>query len=117
MSAQAWPSTLPEQVRAVAQLPGPPTFLLVDGNQKLATTLPQQTIVKGDSRCLSIAAASIVAKEFRDALMRAMHRRYPQYGFDTNAGYGTARHKAALEQFGPCPLHRRTFSPVREMVG
>ncbi|MCB9476585.1 MAG: ribonuclease HII [Deltaproteobacteria bacterium] len=101
---------------AVAQMPAAPTFLLVDGNQKLSTTLPQQTIVKGDRRSLSIAAASIVAKEFRDALMLAMHRRYPQYGFDTNAGYGTARHLAALAQHGPCPLHRRTFSPIREMV-
>ena len=72
------------------------------------------TLVKGDDRSLSVAAASIVAKVARDRLMRAWHRHWPAYGFDRHVGYPTAEHLKALREHGPCPLHRHSFAPVRE---
>ncbi|MCX7635648.1 MAG: ribonuclease HII, partial [Syntrophales bacterium] len=70
---------------------------------------PQQTVVDGDARCLSIAAASIVAKVTRDRIMAIYHRQFPQYNFLKNKGYGTEEHRCALAAFGPCKIHRRTF--------
>ena len=90
-----------------------PTVALVDGLAIPDLPCPaQRPIVKGDSLCASIAAASIVAKVFRDALMRRWDAEYPEYGFAGHKGYGSARHLAALREHGPCPLHRRSFAPV-----
>lgn len=75
-----------------------------------------QAVVKGDSRCYSIAAASIVAKVTRDRLMEAADALYPQYGFARHKGYGTAAHVAAIKAHGPCPIHRRSFAPIKGMV-
>jgi len=98
---------------AVARLPAPPDYLLIDGNQRLATTLRQRTVVHGDRLSLSIAAASIVAKVTRDDIMLRLHERFPQYQWRANKGYGVPAHLAALREFGPCCLHRFTFRGVR----
>jgi ribonuclease HII len=97
---------------AVTSLPEPPEFVLVDGREIAGLTHRQSAYVKGDAFVASIAAASIIAKVHRDALMRDLHRRYPAYGFVRNMGYGTAEHLAALKRFGPSPVHRRSFRPV-----
>ncbi len=99
--------------RAVLALPVPPAMALVDGNRAPDLPCPVETVVKGDGRSLSIAAASIIAKVTRDRAMHALHHRYPAYGWDSNAGYPTPAHLSALEQHGPCPHHRRSFAPVR----
>ncbi len=83
--------------------------VLVDAVKGLDIPARQHPIVHGDALCYLIAAASIVAKVERDAYMIRMHEQYPQYGFDQNKGYGTARHIAALREYGPCPLHRKSF--------
>ena len=74
---------------------------------------PQEALIKGDRRSMSIAAASVLAKTARDALMQEWDAAFPGYGFSHNKGYGTAFHRAALEALGPCTLHRRSFAPVR----
>ncbi len=102
--------------RAVSNLPAPPDALLVDALTVPGLAIPQQAIIKGDSLSHSIAAASIVAKTERDRWMEAVARRYPEYGFDRNKGYATPDHLAALDRWGPCPLHRRSFAPVRERL-
>jgi ribonuclease HII len=97
--------------RVAAQL-GPdqrPDLVLVDGNATLPIALPQRTIVAGDHYSESVAAASILAKVHRDAVLTSYHRCWPHYGFDHNFGYGTAEHLAALRLHGPCPIHRLTF--------
>ncbi|HIF92280.1 MAG: ribonuclease HII [Myxococcales bacterium] len=86
--------------------------LLVDARKIPGVSLPQTSIIKGDQKDASIAAASIVAKVYRDAQMERMGERYPAYGFERHMGYGTAFHMAALEEHGPCPIHRRSFAPV-----
>lgn len=92
-----------------------PEFLLVDGNRFYnETSLPYECIVKGDGKYMSIAAASILAKTHRDATMEQLHQLYPQYGWDRNKGYPTAQHYQAIEQHGPSPLHRRSFSLYRQ---
>lgn len=91
-----------------------PDFLLVDGKFTVPIDLPQLPLIKGDSRSASISAASIVAKVYRDDLMRQHHLQYPQYGFLQNMGYPTADHRRALAIHGPCPLHRRSFRGVKE---
>ena len=100
---------------AIAQLLPQPDFLLVDAEQ-LDTPCPQKGIIYGDSISISIAAASIVAKVYRDAWMRAYHEEFPQYGLASHKGYGTPEHLRALEEHGPCPLHRTTFAPVRRVI-
>jgi len=97
---------------AVEALSVPPDFLLVDGITPLDTPLAQQCVTKGDRRSQSIAAASILAKVSRDRLMEDLHRAYPQYNFQQNKGYGTREHLLALERFGACPEHRRSFQGV-----
>ncbi len=90
-----------------------PDFVLIDGLPvRDFPCMNQQALVQGDSRSVSIAAASIVAKVARDRLMQAFDLVYPEYGFAGHKGYGSARHLAALAKFGPCPLHRRSFAPV-----
>lgn len=98
--------------RAVLALDPQPHFLLVDGLQAVAVPLPQRCIIKGDRLSKSISAASVVAKVYRDRIMRSYHRMYPAYCFDRNKGYGTQAHLAALERHGACPIHRRTFKGV-----
>lgn len=100
---------------AVEKLPLPPDFLLIDGIHALRVPLPQQTIPKGDQRCLSIAAASIVAKVTRDRLMTAYHDQYPQYNFARHKGYGTKEHLQAIGKYGCCPLHRRSFRTIYQL--
>ncbi|MGN0865727.1 MAG: ribonuclease HII [Akkermansia sp.] len=102
--------------RAVSALPMPPDFCLIDGLPVPQFPLPQRALVKGDARCLSIAAASIVAKVTRDRLMQDVAQQYPGYGFEKHAGYGTAAHLAALRRLGPCPEHRRSFAPVAQLL-
>jgi len=86
--------------------------LLIDGNFKIKSKIPQRSIIGGDGRVFSIAAAGIIAKVTRDRLMRQMHKEYPEYGFDRHKGYGTAMHIRNLQKFGPCEIHRRSFFPV-----
>lgn len=94
-----------------------PQVLLVDGNQSIPSPMPQIALIRGDARSASVAAASIVAKVYRDALMDDWHHLYPQYNLARNKGYGTAEHRRALRIHGCCPLHRRTFRGVREVEG
>lgn len=102
--------------RAVESLSIEADYLLIDGNHRIpGAPCPSKSIIKGDSRSRSIAAASILAKTHRDALMRDYHEQYPLYGWDTNVGYPTPDHRAALVQHGSTPLHRRTFQPVRDV--
>ncbi len=95
--------------RALAQLPVRPELVLLDGNREKDFGLPVKTIVKGDSRSASIAAASILAKVARDDWMLQCAMEYPNYGFETHKGYGTRAHYDALRTYGPTPIHRRTF--------
>jgi len=97
---------------AVNRLNPAPDFLLVDA-VPLELALPQRALIKGDARCHAIAAASILAKVQRDACMRAWDTIFPEYGLATHKGYGTPEHCRALEQYGPTPLHRLSFEPVR----
>lgn len=101
--------------RAVAGLDAHPDYVLADARQLPGLRVPQLPLVRGDARSYSVAAASILAKVHRDALMREYHAKYPRYGFDHNAGYGTPEHLAALQKYGPCPLHRKSFAPVRQL--
>ncbi len=107
-------ASLAAMARAVAGLSRAPAYLLVDGNDLPPVNCPCQMIVKGDATALSIAAASIVAKVARDAMMRRLAAHYPQYGFETNAGYAVQHHLEALARHGASPAHRTSFSPVRE---
>ncbi|MCB2225955.1 MAG: ribonuclease HII [Desulfarculaceae bacterium] len=100
--------------RAVNALAPSPDYLLVDGRFVLELSLPQEAVVGGDAKCLSISAASILAKVERDALMQAWHWIWPQYGFAGNKGYPTKDHQQALRDHGPCPLHRRSYAPVAQ---
>ncbi len=109
-------AALRAMAQAVQALDPTPQMVLVDGHQPLPLTLPQQPVIKGDARCPSIAAASIVAKVYRDRLMERLHRRYPQYNFAAHKGYATAEHLEALRCWGPCELHRRTFRGVKEWL-
>ncbi|WP_265457057.1 ribonuclease HII [Enterococcus sp. HY326] len=99
---------------AIDQLEPQPDFLLIDA-MKLANNLPQENLIKGDARSISIAAASIVAKETRDQMMQEFAEVYPGYGFEKNAGYGTKEHLAGLEKFGITAIHRRSFAPIKDM--
>lgn len=99
---------------AAASLAPQPDFLLVDGNQPIPNcSIRQKTIVKGDGLSASIAAASILAKTERDRLMVQLDCSYPDYGFAGHKGYGTKAHLEAIKRFGPCPIHRKSFRPLR----
>lgn len=100
---------------AIAQLCPEPDFLLIDA-ERLDTPCPQKGIIYGDSISVSIAAASIVAKVYRDAWMCRYHEEYPQYGLASHKGYGTPEHLRALHQHGPTPLHRMSYEPVRNAI-
>jgi ribonuclease HII len=103
--------------RAVEALRPAPQHLLVDARRVPGVPWPQQGIVKGDARSLSIAAASVIAKTTRDALMVEAEARFPGYGFARHKGYGAPEHLEALQALGPCELHRRSFAPVRAALG
>lgn len=103
--------------RAVEQLQLEPHEVLVDGLHCPDVRFPARAIVDGDSLVAEISAASILAKTARDALMREMHGLYPDYGFDRHKGYSTREHLAALRRLGACPIHRRSFAPVRLVAG
>ena len=100
--------------QAVKALPTPADFVLVDGLDNPQITLPNQAIVKGDSKSISIAAASIIAKVYRDRLMKIYDKAYPGYGFAEHKGYPTEEHIKAIEKLGPTPIHRMSFAPLRK---
>ncbi len=95
--------------RAIAQLDPQPALALIDGNTTRSIAVNAKSVIGGDGKCASIAAASILAKVTRDRLMYAAAEEYPQYGFDKHKGYGTKAHYAAIDEFGPCPIHRMSF--------
>ncbi len=105
-------ATLLAMTRAVAALGARPDMALIDGNHAPVLPCPTRTVVKGDQRSLTIAAASIAAKVVRDRLMARLALRHPGFGWERNAGYGTAEHRAALVRLGATPHHRRSFAPV-----
>lgn len=98
---------------ALAKLNPLPSHALVDGRPVKTLRVPQTAIVKGDARSYSIAAASVLAKVTRDRLMLGFHAQFPEYGFAEHKGYGTAKHLAAIEKHGACPIHRKTFAPLK----
>lgn len=106
-------ATMLAMQRAVEGLRLPPTLVLVDGNRLPRLRAPAEAVVRGDDRVPVIAAASIVAKVHRDALLAALHEDHPAYGFAAHKGYPTPAHLAALRTHGACPAHRRSFAPVR----
>lgn len=100
--------------RALEGLPEQPDYLLLDARLKPMAFIPETSLIKGDCRSLSIAAASVMAKVIRDRLMDEMDERYPTYGFAQNKGYGTAAHCQAIADDGPCEIHRFSFAPIRQ---
>jgi len=107
------PATRLAMRRAIEQLSTRPDYLLIDFMQLPAIRIPQKSVVDGDSLCLSIAAASIVAKVTRDRLMVELDGQFPGYGLAQHKGYGTPEHLEALQRLGPCPIHRKTFEPIK----
>lgn len=110
-------ATLTAMARAIEALPVAPTEVWVDGNQRPRTAVACRAIVRGDALVPTISAASILAKTARDAEMRALELAYPGYGFARHKGYPTADHLEAIARLGPCPIHRRSFAPVRNAIG
>lgn len=109
-------ATLLAMKRAIEALNTEISYLIVDGNQLPNTPFPAKAIIKGDQYSISIAAASIIAKETRDELMNKFHQKFPEYFFNEHKGYGTKKHKEALLQYGPCPIHRKSFRPISELI-
>jgi len=109
-------ATLAGMSRAVAALLPPPPFALIDGDRPPRLSVPLRTVVRGDSKVPAIAAASILAKVARDALMVELDALHPGYGFAKHKGYPTPDHLAALKRLGPCAEHRRSFAPVRAVI-
>ena len=109
-------ATLNGMQRAVESLEPAPKRVLIDGNRAPELSCEVETIIGGDRLVASISAASILAKVYRDRLMLTMHQRYPDYGFDRHKGYPTAQHLEQLSLLGACPIHRRTFAPVRKAI-
>lgn len=106
------PATRLAMARAVHQLLGPVDALLIDYVSLPDVSLPQRSLPRADARCLSVAAASIIAKVERDRRMVEMDQEYPGYGFASHKGYGTPQHRQALQRLGPSPLHRQTWRPI-----
>jgi ribonuclease HII len=102
--------------RAIANLKSKPTLAMIDGNRAPKLFCQTQTIIGGDAKSLSIAAASIIAKVTRDRIMCELDQQFPNYGFAKHKGYGTAAHSAALAQYGPCTEHRRSFKPIAKLT-
>jgi ribonuclease HII len=103
-------ATLMAMRDAVLDLSLPPDFVLVDGRNRIDVRAPQETIIGGDGKSISIAAASIIAKVSRDRIMEIYHRQFPQYNFMKNKGYGTGEHREAILRCGPCKIHRLSFA-------
>lgn len=110
-------ATLWAMAKAVSQLADVPKLVLVDGDKTPHVAMTARAIVKGNSKCLSIAAASIIAKVTRDRLMMELARDYPGYGFERHKGYGTPEHQAAINKLGVTALHRRSFKPIQLALG
>ncbi len=110
-------ATRQAMLRAIGELRWRPQHLLIDALKLPACSLPQKGIIDGDATCISIASASIIAKVARDRYMEGRDGKFSGYGFARNKGYATREHLAALRRLGPCEIHRRSFAPVREMVG
>ena len=102
--------------QAVEMFPSDPDLLLIDGNQKIDSSIEQWAIVKGDATSFSISAASVLAKVTRDHIMEDYHHLYPQYEFARHKGYGTRLHRDLIAEHGPCPIHRSTFKGVAEYL-
>jgi len=109
-------ATMLAMQRAVAGLKLKPDLVLIDGNRMPRLPFAARTIIKGDAKVRCISAASILAKVARDEAMLKYHEQFPQYGFDTNKGYLTEFHLATLRQFGPCPIHRQNYEPIRILL-
>lgn len=109
-------ATLLGMKRAVEGLHIRPSKVFVDGNRLPNLDIPAEAIVKGDDLIPAISAASIIAKVERDKVIKELHQMYPQYGFDKHKGYLTKAHMAALKEHGPCPIHRKTYGPIRELL-
>lgn len=109
-------ATMEAMQSAVANLACIPEMILVDGNRAPFFGIPVKTLVKGDTLSVSIAAASILAKVTRDCWIDRAAKEFPQYGFERHKGYGTTEHLEALRRFGPCPLHRMTFEPIKSYL-
>lgn len=109
-----WQASLKAMTLAVQNLSLAPEFVLIDGPWRLPIALAQQPIVKGDQRSRTIAAASVLAKVYRDQQMQSYHLLYPKYNFASHKGYATREHLELIRQWGPCPVHRRTFKGVKE---
>ncbi|WP_368292737.1 ribonuclease HII [Dehalobacter sp. TBBPA1] len=103
-------------IRALENLKINPDYVIIDGRDMLNIDTAQKAIIGGDGLSASIAAASILAKVTRDALMDEMHQIYPEYHFDQHKGYGTKLHMEVINRFGPCPIHRQSFSPIKEII-
>ena len=101
--------------KAIKKLKRKPDFLILDGNFKIDINLPQRSIIKGDEKVFSCAAASVIAKVYRDRIMQRYHKKYPQYGFDKHKGYGTKLHRAILKKYGPSKIHRKSFKLVAKL--
>ena len=110
------PATRLAMQRAVAGLPLQPDYLLIDAVKLAQIPIPQKSIIRGDQQSLSIAAASILAKTARDAVLVEMAHVYPGYGFERHKGYGTRYHQQSLQHLGPCEIHRRSFAPVKAIL-
>ena len=110
------PATRLAMARALQALSLAPQHLLIDALRLPQINLPQTVLIHGDSRCLSIAAASVLAKTGRDALMIDLAKSYPDYGLERHKGYGTARHRQAMQRLGLSPLHRRSYAPCRDIL-
>ncbi len=109
-----WQASLKAMALAVQKLSIDPELVLIDGPWRLPIATAQQPVIKGDQRCLVIAAASVLAKVYRDQRMQSYHQLYPQYNFASHKGYATREHLDSIRRWGPCPLHRRTFRGVKE---
>ncbi len=109
-------AALAAMVSAVENLVPQPDCLLIDGTFPISSPLPQRAIPKGDTLSISIAAASIIAKVSRDSMMERYHQDYPQFGFSKHKGYPTKAHKQAIQRFGCCPIHRKSFKGVKEYL-
>lgn len=109
-------ATIQAMLQAVAALSLVPDLLLVDGLALPHPFLPVRKVIGGDAECHCIAAASVIAKVHRDRLMHEYHQQWPEYGFDRHKGYGTEEHRERVSRLGPCPIHRRSFEPVKSMA-
>ena len=110
------PATKMAMKRAIEGIKVSPDYLLIDAVKLTEMSIPQSILIKGDSRSLSIAAASVLAKTERDRIMVEMDKTYPEYGFSRHKGYGTAIHRNALDKYGPIAIHRKSYAPIKSIL-